>query len=75
MASRRFLAEARAKVWHNAGVLDQARRISPTRYAATLAVLENLCANRVRDLTRPGPVLLSLARKGFGVVLLSTSDG
>jgi hypothetical protein len=69
MASRRFLAEARRKVWHNAAVLDQARRDGAQRYAATLSVLEALCADRVRDLTRPGPVLLTLARKGFGVTL------
>jgi Family of unknown function (DUF5995) len=69
MASRRFLAEARRKVWHNAGLLDQARRVSPARYVATLGVLEDLCANRVRDLTEPGLVLLNLARKGFGVLL------
>jgi len=69
MASRRFLAEARRKVWHNAAVLDRARRDGEARYAATLAVLEELCAARVRELTRPRAVLLSLARKGFGVVL------
>ena len=68
-ASRRFLAEARRKVWRNAAVLDRARRVGAEPYAATLAVLETLCADRVRDLTGPGPVLLSLARKGFGVVL------
>ena len=56
-------------MWHNAEVLDRARRINAARYAATLAILENLCANRLLDLTKPGPVLLSLARKGFGVVL------
>ena len=69
MASRRFLAEARRKVWHNAVVLDRARRVGAQRYAATLSVLEDLCAQRVLDLTRPGAVLLRLARKGFGVVL------
>lgn len=69
MASRRFLAEARRKVWHNAVVLDQARRAGAERFTAKLAVLEDLCARRVLDLTKPGPVLISLARKGFGVVL------
>jgi hypothetical protein len=69
LASRRFLAEARRKVWHNAAVLDRARRVGPQRYATTLAVLEDLCTARVRELTRPGPVLLSLGRKGFGVTL------
>jgi hypothetical protein len=66
-ASRRFLAEARAKVWRNAVVLDRARREG--RYASVLAQLEGLCADRVRDLVAPGPVLLTLARRGFGVVL------
>jgi hypothetical protein len=69
MASRRFLAEARRKVWHNATVLDRARRSGARPYAATLAVLEDLCEQRVRDLTRRGPVLITLARKGFGVTL------
>jgi len=68
-ASRRFLGEARAKVWRNAVVLDRARRVGPARYAAVLAELEALCADRVRDLTAPGPVLLTLARRGFGVLV------
>jgi hypothetical protein len=71
-ASRRFLAEARAKVWHNARVMDQVRRRGDAEYARVLTVLEQLCAARVRDLTRPGPVLLRLARRGFGVVLANT---
>jgi hypothetical protein len=74
MASRRFLAEARRKVWHNAAVLDRARRLGAEQYAATLATLEDLCADRVRDLTRPGLVLLRLARKGFGVTLPIASN-
>ncbi len=74
MASRRFLAEARRKVWHNAAVLDQARRVGSARYTETLAALEELCTNRVRDLTKPGPVLLNLARKGFGVLLPAPSQ-
>jgi Family of unknown function (DUF5995) len=73
MASRRFLAEARRKVWHNATVLDQARRAG--QQAETLAVLEQLCEQRVRDLTKRGPVLLTLARKGFGVVLRQGDRG
>ncbi|HZD99915.1 MAG TPA: DUF5995 family protein [Micromonosporaceae bacterium] len=68
-ATRRFLAEARAKVWRNAAVLDQGRRNGPARYASELAVLEDRSATRLRDLTRPGPVLISLARKGFGVLM------
>jgi hypothetical protein len=68
-ATRRFLAEARAKVWRNALVLDRARRVGTDDYASKLAVLEEHATARVRDLTRPGPVLISLARKGFGVLM------
>jgi Family of unknown function (DUF5995) len=68
-ASRRFLAEARAKVWRNARALDRARRTGPAAYADALAELERRCTARVRDLTAPGPVLLNLARRGFGVLL------
>jgi hypothetical protein len=68
-ATRRILAEARAKVWTNTSVLDRARRAGPDRYARVLAELEVLCADRLIDLTTPGPVLLRLARRGFGVLL------
>jgi hypothetical protein len=67
--TRRFLAEARAKVWHNAVILDAARRAGPDRYAEVLAELEGLCAARLAELSAPGPVLLRLAHRGFGVVL------
>jgi hypothetical protein len=65
--TKRFLAEARAKVWHNTRVLDAARRTG--RYEPVLADLETLCAARVADLVAPGQVLLKLARRGFGVRL------
>jgi hypothetical protein len=65
--TKRFLAEARAKVWHNATALDAARRAG--RYEPVLARLETLCAARVADLVAPGQVLLKLARLGFGVRL------
>jgi hypothetical protein len=68
-ASRRFLAEARAKVWRNARALDRARRAGAAQYASVLAELERRCAARVLDLTAPGPVLLTLARRGFGVLV------
>ena len=71
-ASRRFLAEAREKVWRNAIALDRARRLGSERYAEVLAELERLSEARVRDLTAPGPVLLKLARRGFGVELAPT---
>jgi hypothetical protein len=69
VASRRLLAEARSKVWRNAKALDAARLAGEARYAAALAELERRCAARVRELTAPGPVLLTLARRGFGVLL------
>jgi hypothetical protein len=68
-ATRRILTEARAKVWTNTMALDQARRTGPDRYADLLAELEMRCADRLIELTASGPVLLRLARRGFGVVL------
>jgi hypothetical protein len=69
VASRRILAEARTKVWRNAVALDRARRAGAVHYASVLAELERRCAARVLDLTAPGPVLLKLARRGFGVLV------
>ncbi len=68
-ASRRFLAEARAKVWANTMVLDRARRRSPAAYQERLRELDGLCEERLRRLAAPGPVLLDLAIRGFGVRL------
>jgi hypothetical protein len=67
--TKRFLAEARRKVWRNTIALDHARRQSPGEYAARLAELEQLSAARLTDLVAPGQVLLKLARRGFGVLL------
>jgi hypothetical protein len=68
-ASRRFLREARMKVWHNTVQLQIARAAGPGTYAARLAELEILSAARIADLTAPGQVLLRLAVSGFGVLL------
>lgn len=68
-ASRRFLREARHKVWLNTRELQQARTQGPERYAARLAELEVLSAAKIADLLAPGQVLLRLAVSGFGVVL------
>jgi hypothetical protein len=68
-ATRRFLPEAREKVWRNAQALSKARRQGPEAYRARLSELESLCQARVQDLVEPGQVLLKLARRGFGVVL------
>ena len=67
--TRRFVREARRKVWHNAVDLDAARRRGQAAYEQTLGELERLSGERVADLRRPGPVLLRLARGGFGVQL------
>jgi len=68
-ASRRFLKEAREKVWHNTHELQVARLAGPETYAGRLAELEVLSAARIADLLAPGQVLLRLAVAGFGVVL------
>jgi len=69
--TRRFLREARQKVWANAISLSQARRTGAGAYAARLAELEELSAAKVTELQAPGQVLLKLAVKGFGVRLPS----
>ena len=69
VATKRFLTEARAKVWANARVLASARSQDEASYHARLAELERLTAARVADLARPGQVLLRLAARGFGIAL------
>lgn len=67
--SKRFLKEARGKVWRNAKALSLARRQGLEPLGDRLRELEALSAERVADLRRPGQVLLRLARDGFGVLL------
>jgi hypothetical protein len=69
MGSKRFLREARQKVWHNTIELQGARVAGPQEYAVRLAELELLSAAKIADLLRPGQVLLRLAIAGFGVSL------
>ena len=69
LSSKRFLREARTKVWHNTVELQAARLLGPTAYDERLAELELLSAARIADLLAPGQVLLRLAVAGFGVVL------
>jgi Family of unknown function (DUF5995) len=69
LGTRRFLREAREKVWANATVLSRARRQGPDAYSAALAQLEELSAAKVTELLAPGQVLLKLAATGFGVSL------
>jgi hypothetical protein len=69
LGTKRFLRESRRKVWHNARLMDVARRRGPEAYAARLDELEQLSRERVVDLGEPGQVILRLARRGFGVEL------
>ena len=74
-ASRRFLREARAKVWDNTIELNAARLLGAAAYAERLGDLEALSAARVAELVRPGQVLLRLAVHGFGVRLVPGQPG
>ncbi len=69
LGSKRFLREARMKVWLNTEELHRARASGEAAYSTRLAELELLSAARIADLLAPGPVLLRLAVAGFGVVL------
>ena len=68
-AARVLLRESRHKVWANTEALHAARLRGPDALARRVAQLEEVSAARVADLRRPGPVLLRLAVRGFGVVL------
>ena len=67
--TKRFLKEARAKVWRNARALSDARRAGPEELERRLRELEARSRDRVADLLAPGQVILKLARDGFGVLL------
>jgi Family of unknown function (DUF5995) len=69
LGSKRFLREARVKVWHNVEELNAARLESDSVYDTRLGELEVLSAARIADLLAPGQVLLRLAVAGFGVTL------
>jgi hypothetical protein len=69
LSSKRFLREARQKVWHNVEELHAARLLGESAYRIRLAELEVLSAARIADLLAPGQVLLRLAVAGFGVSL------
>jgi hypothetical protein len=68
-ATRRFLTEARGKVWRSAEALQAARVRGPDAYRRILAELEILNAARIHDLLAPGFVVVRLAAGGFGVVI------
>ena len=67
--SKRFLKEARGKVWRNAQALNMARRQGLVELSTRLQELDQLSAARVADLRKPGQVILRLSRDGFGVLL------
>lgn len=69
LSSRRFLREARGKVWLNVAELQRARLEGESAYQVRLAELELLAAAKIADLLRPGQVLLRLAMTGFGITL------
>jgi hypothetical protein len=69
LGSKRFLREARQKVWLNTDALHRARVTGSEEYRRRLGELEVLAAARIADLLAPGQVLLRLAIGGFGVVL------
>jgi hypothetical protein len=73
--SKRFLREARQKVWHNTLELQAARLAGSHDYAVRLAELELLSAAKIADLLRPGQVLLRMAVVGFGVTLPPADGG
>jgi hypothetical protein len=75
LSSKRFLKEARVKVWLNTEELQQARLAGKRAYAVRLGELEVLSAARIADLLAPGQVLLRLAVAGFGVVLPPPAEG
>jgi Family of unknown function (DUF5995) len=68
-ATKRFLKEARAKVWHNTLALHEARLRGEEAYRRRLGDLEVLSAAKINDLLRPGAVLVRLGLIGFGVTL------
>jgi hypothetical protein len=69
LGTKRFLKEARRKVWHNTSELHAARVAGEDAYRVRLAELELLSAAKIADLLEPGQVLLRLAVAGFGVTL------
>ena len=69
LAVRVFLSESRRKVWANTQQLHVARLAGADAYERRVADLSDAAAARVADLLRPGPVLLRLAVRGFGVRL------
>jgi hypothetical protein len=75
LSAKRFLHEARQKVWHNTLVLHQSRVAGPAEYAVRLDELEVVSAAKVSDLLLPGQVMLRLAISGFGVSLAPHDRG
>lgn len=69
LAVRVFLTESRRRVWANTQQLHAARLAGADAYGRRVADLSDAAAARIADILRPGPVLLRLAVRGFGVRL------
>lgn len=69
LGTKRFLTEARRKVWHNTGGQHAARLAGPETYRTGHTELELMSAAKNADLLVPGQVLLRLAVAGWGVTL------
>ena len=77
-ATKRFLTEARAKVWRNAVALNLARREGRPALDARVGELAGLCASRVDDLIAPGQVVLKLIAQnaaGGDIVAITETAG
>ena len=74
LAVRVFLTESRRRVWANTQQLHAARLAGTDAYDRRVGDLSDAAAARVADLLRPGPVLLRLAVRGFGVRLPPPDD-
>jgi hypothetical protein len=75
LGTKRFLREARQKVWGNALQLSRARRSGPFELERSIAELARVSAAKLEQLTAPGQVLLRLTISGFGVRLASNDPG
>jgi hypothetical protein len=68
-ASRRFLKEAREKVWSNAIALSRARRSGWDDLEIALNDLSEASVAKLEQLVNPGQILIKLGTTGFGVTL------
>ena len=69
LSSKRFLREARQKVWHNTVELQRARLVGEREYAVAAGRARGAQRSAHRRPSGAGQVLLRLAVAGFGVTL------